>query len=199
MVSSPQYSQGSCYTCHLQRPLRSKHCVTCDRYTCAGHIACSHADIMLTALASCLTVNIAMLSIGTLPLDKKWTGRTDVHLCLAWLTRLSEVVFLLTSLFGASTGPALLGVQVCRQVRPPLPSHLQLCGQGQPARIHCLADHPAPGPDPLPAPLLPLLFTPGSTPLECSRGAWQGRLHRCAARLVAGLQAAPGEGAADPD
>lgn len=165
MLPSPQYSQGSCYTCHLQRPLRSKHCVTCDRYTCARRIAHSHADCL------CLMPHRQYGSgeHSTSPTDKNLTENRCA--CLPGLARLREVVPLLTSLFGACICPACAGMQVCRQVRPSLPSHLQLCGQGQPAHIHCLADHPAPGPDPLPAPLLPLLLTPGSTPLECSRGA----------------------------
>ena len=38
-LAGPHYSQGACYTCHLQRPLRSKHCITCDRQ--GLHTACT--------------------------------------------------------------------------------------------------------------------------------------------------------------
>ncbi|KAA6418532.1 MAG: hypothetical protein FRX49_11478 [Trebouxia sp. A1-2] len=77
-MQSLLYSQGSCYTCHLQRPLRSKHCVTCDR--CVDRF-----DHHCPAICNCV-------------------GRGNQRTYTAWLTvlLLAQILFLhLSCLFCA--------------------------------------------------------------------------------------------------
>lgn len=113
-----------------------------------------------------------------------WAAIMERHKdCSKWNMKLWATWAVLSTLLRVN-------MQVCEPLRPSLPSHQQLCGAGQPARLLSMARPAAAGSAAVPSLGCPVLCTHRTPPLERRRPARPRRPHGCAACLVAGLQAA---------